>query len=152
MHRNNDTGVTASGTPMKSVVSRSSIPRCPKCNSTAVRKREMIVKAGTYDRAGGSVSVSGKLSPRVFVSRGRNHWVEELKPMSYGWPILLALFLYGHAASPETSVGIGFYLLVVFNVLWFMAVQGSKAGFRKEWACSKCGEIWDPSESEESRV
>jgi len=69
--------------------------------------------------------------------------------MSYFWPILLAIFLYGHVANPETSVGIGFYLLVVFNVLWLMAVQGSKSGFRKEWACSKCGEIWDPSESEE---
>lgn len=141
----------ASGTPKKSVVRRSSIPRCPNCNSTAVRKREIIVKAGTYERAGGSISLSGKLSPRIFVSRGRNNWVEELKPMSYGWPVLLALFLYGHVASPEISAGIGFYLLVVFNALWFIGVQGSKAGFKKEWACSKCGEVWDPAESEESR-
>ena len=128
---------------------RPTIPRCPNCNSTAVRKREMIVKAGTYDRVGGSTGFSSKSSMRVFVSRGRNHWVDELKPMSYGWPILLAILLYGHAASTETSVGIGFYLLVVFNALWFIAAHGSKEGFRKEWACSKCGEVWDPTESEE---
>lgn len=140
-----------------SVAGRTSILRCPNCNSTAVRKREMIVKSGTYDRAGGSIGLSSRPSPRVFVSRGRNNWVEELTPMSYFWPILLAIFLYGHAVSPETSVGIGFYSLVFFNVLWFMAVRGSKDGFKKEWACSKCGEVWNPaaleiSDAEESKV
>jgi hypothetical protein len=108
----------------------------------------MIVKTGTYDRTGGSIGLSSNPRPRVFVSRGRNHWVEELKPMSYGWPLLLALFLYGHAADPGTTLSIGFYLLVVLNTLWFMAVRGSKESFRKEWACSKCGEVWDPTEPE----
>ena len=149
MYRNHNTGVRQPGAQKQTIVRRPSIPRCPNCNSTAVRKREMIVKAGTYDRVGGSTGFSSKSSTRVFASTGRNRWVQELAPMSYGWPIVLAFFLYAYAASPEISVGIGFYLLVVFNVLWFMAVQGSKEGFRKEWACSKCGEVWDPTESEE---
>jgi hypothetical protein len=69
--------------------------------------------------------------------------------MSYGWPIVLAFFLYAYVASPETSVGIGFFLLVIFNALWFTAAYESKESFRKEWVCSKCGEVWDPTESEE---
>ena len=128
---------------------RPTIPRCPQCNSTAVRKREMIVKASTYDRVGGSTGFFNRSPTRVFASTGRNRWAQELAPMSYGWPIVLAIFLYGHVASPETSVGIGFYLLVVFNVLWFMTVHSDHKGFREEWACSKCGEVWNPSESEE---
>jgi hypothetical protein len=49
-------------------------------------------------------------------------------------------------------VGIGFYMLMVFNVLWFIAVQGSREGFMNEWACTKCGEVWDPTKPEEESI
>ena len=119
--------------------------RCPKCNSTAVRKREMIVKTGTYDKFGGSTGFSSKSSVRVFVSRGRNNWVDELKPMSYLWPSLLALYLWGSFSAPEVSFSFGYWVAALFNLLWFIAVHSDHDSFRKEWACSKCGEVWDPT-------
>jgi hypothetical protein len=118
--------------------------RCPECNSTAVRKREMIVKAGTYIRVGGSTGLSSKSSTRVFASWGRNNWVDELTPMSYVWPIVLAVFLV--ALFREYSTSFGYWATVLFNVMWLMVVHSDHKGFREEWACSKCGEVWNPSE------
>ena len=120
--------------------------RCPACNSSAVRKREMIVKAGSYTRVGGSAGLSGKSSTRVYVSRGKSDWVEELKPMSYFWPCLMALFLWGSYSDPEQSFFIGSWLAVAVNILWFMIVRSDHKDFREEWACSRCGEVWNPSE------
>lgn len=150
MYRNHDTGVRAPGTPKKSVSRRSSIPRCPNCNSATVRKREMIVKTGTYDKFGASTGFSSRSSTRVFLSRGRNNWVEELMPMSYLWPSLLALYLWGTLGSADGTFSFGYFLAVLFNLLWFLMVHSSRGSFRREWACSKCGEVWDPTEPEES--
>jgi hypothetical protein len=118
--------------------------RCPMCNSSAVRKREMIVKAGTYMRIGGSTGLSSKSSIRVFASRGRNNWVDELTPMSYVWPVVLIVFLV--ALFREKSASFGYWATVLFNVVWLMAVHSDHKGFREEWACSKCGEVWNPLE------
>lgn len=123
-------------------MTKSNAPRCPKCNSTAVRKREMIVKSGTHYRVGGSTGLSSKSSTRVFVSRGRNNWVEELTPMSYLLPMVLAVFLV--ALFREYSASFGYWAVVFFNVMWLMAVHSDHEGFREEWACSKCGEVWNP--------
>ena len=133
----------------KVIMNRSTTHRCPQCNSTAVRKREMIVKAGTYDRVGGSTGFFNRSPTRVFASTGRNRWAQELAPMSYFWPSVLALFLWAWAYGPDTTVGLGFYLFITINTLWFVGVYSDQVSFRKEWACSKCGEVWDPTESED---
>jgi hypothetical protein len=104
----------------------------------------MIVKAGTYIRVGGSTGLSSKSSTRVFASRGRNNWVDELTPMSYVWPIVLAVFLV--ALFREYSTSFGYWATVLFNVMWLMVVHSDHKGSREEWACSKCGEVWNPSE------
>ena len=129
-------------------MARAAVPRCPSCNSATVRKREMIVKTGTYDRLGGSTGLFNSSPTRVSASRGRNHWVEELTPSTYLPPSALAFFLSAWAYNPDISVGLGFYIFVAVNGLWFVGVHGEKESFRKEWACSKCGEVWDPSEPE----
>ena len=144
MHRDNDSRVGGSDNLKGTVVKRSDIPRCPNCNSTTARKREMVVKAGTYIRVGGSTGLSSKSSIRVFASRGRNNWVDELTPMSYLWPVVLAVILA--ALFRENSTSFSYWAAVLFNIMWLMAVHSDHKGFREEWACSKCGEVWNPSE------
>ena len=142
--------MSKAGVSKVEVIGRSSIPRCPKCNSSAVRKREMIVKTGTYDKFGGSAGFTSKSSVRIFLSRGRNHWVDELKPMSYLWPCLMALILWGIYDDPDQSFSFVNLIASFINILWFMAVYASNKGFREEWACSRCGEVWNPAKFEES--
>ncbi len=108
----------------------------------------MIVKAGTYYKVGGSTGLSSKSSTRIFVSRGRNGWVDELTPMSYFFPIVLAVFMV--ALFREYNESLGYWVVTLFNVMWFMAVHSDHEGFREEWACSKCGEVWNPSISTEN--
>jgi len=108
----------------------------------------MIVKAGTHYRVGGSTGLSSRSSTQIFVSRGRNDWVEELTPMSYLLPIVLAVFMV--ALFRESSTSFGYWVVMLFNVMWFVAVHSDHKGFRQEWACSKCGEVWNPSISKEN--
>ena len=131
-------------------MNKNALSRCPACNSTAVRKREMIVKTGSYNRYGGSIGLNKYPSPRIFGSRGKNDWVGELAPMSYFWPILLAVILVG--LFEDKGMTIGYWATALFNVAWFFAAYGDSDAFKKEWACSKCGNVWDPSISVDPNI
>ena len=122
------------------------IIRFPKCNSGSVRKRSMIVKTGVYDRAGISTSLFNNSPLRVSFSRGQNNWIDELQPMSYLLPVLMTLVLVMifNSASFSLISGFAFFIAMIINVFWFISVDSDKNNYEKQWACSKCGEVWTP--------
>jgi hypothetical protein len=104
----------------------------------------MIVKAGTYYRVGASTGFSSKSSLRVFGSQGRSAWTDELARRSYFWPVILAICLIGLFSVNAASLG--YWLVVAFDLAWLLAVSGDHEAYKKEWACSKCGAVWNPEQ------
>ncbi len=125
--------------------------KCPNCNSTAVRSREAVYKAGTANYSGRSSSsglsfgLTRKRNPRLWFG-GSSHSgtrqslkAQDAAPLPVFSVVIIIPILYLFGSDTGGILGL------IVSFFWIVyASKHNTENYEKEWVCSKCGYFFDP--------
>lgn len=132
--------------------------KCPECGSGAVRRRELVHKAGTSvfsgksSSSGFSFGIFGRARPRVWFGSGRHSGqrqsfrAREAQPLPL-WPAILLpalIFLFQGQGQPfEFWSWAGF----IVSGFWLMGALSDWSNYKEQWLCNKCGARFTPAKA-----
>ena len=129
--------------------------RCPKCNSTAVHRREMVYKSGTSVYSGNSSNIGFSFgfnrpsNPRAWLGKGSHSGrrqsilAQEAQRFPYLPSFLILFFIVVFCGNPETYSG-WVWGWLVFSILLLITAISDHRDFKRQWLCNKCGKAFIP--------
>jgi hypothetical protein len=137
--------------------------RCTGCDSTAVRRREVVHKSGTAffsgrgSSSGFSFGLTSRSRPRIWFGGGshtgkrQSITAREAQPPSF-WPAIVMAGLIFIFRGENESFGFWSWFGFFFSGLWLLAAIFAFSRYQEEWLCSKCGARFIPEPAQPEQL